>query len=50
MQQYRNNQFIGGVSVDFDRATAADFGQWSIQLGDFPEPDHTPRPRSPRES
>lgn len=39
LQQYRNDQFIGGVSVDFDRATADDFGQWSIQLGDFPEPD-----------
>jgi Domain of unknown function (DUF1906) len=39
IQQYRNDQFIGGVSVDFDRATAADFGQWSIQLGEFPEPD-----------
>jgi hypothetical protein len=39
IQQYRNDQFIGGVSVDFDRATADDFGQWSIQLGDFPEPD-----------
>ena len=39
IQQYRNNQTIGGVSVDFDRATTADFGQWSIQLGDFPEPD-----------
>jgi glycoside hydrolase-like protein len=39
IQQYRNDQFIGGVSVDFDRATADDFGQWSIKLGDFPEPD-----------
>jgi hypothetical protein len=39
LQQYRNDQFIGGVSVDFDRAVAADFGQWSIMLGDFPEPD-----------
>ncbi|MGZ4326443.1 MAG: DUF1906 domain-containing protein [Solirubrobacteraceae bacterium] len=39
MQQYRNDQFIGGVSVDFDRATADDFGQWSSQLGDFREPD-----------
>jgi hypothetical protein len=39
IQQYRNDQSIGGVSVDFDRATTADFGQWSIQLGDFPEPD-----------
>ena len=39
IQQYRNDQSIGGVSVDFDRATTADFGQWSIQLGDFPQPD-----------
>jgi hypothetical protein len=39
IQQYRNDQSIGGVSLDFDRATTADFGQWSIQLGDFPEPD-----------
>lgn len=39
IQQYRNNQVIGGVSVDFDRATTADFGQWSIRLGDFPESD-----------
>lgn len=39
IQQYRNSQKIGGVDVDFDRATADDFGQWSIQLGDFPEPD-----------
>lgn len=39
IQQYRNDQFIGGVSVDFDRATAADFGQWSVQVGDFPERD-----------
>lgn len=35
IQQFRNNKFIGGVSVDFDRAVAADFGQWSILLGDF---------------
>ena len=39
IQQYRNDQLIGGVSVDFDRATADDFGQWQIQLGDFPQPD-----------
>ena len=39
IQQYRNDQFVGGVSVDFDRATANDFGQWSVQVGDFPEPD-----------
>ena len=30
---------IGGISVDFDRATTADFGQWSVQVGDFSEPD-----------
>jgi glycoside hydrolase-like protein len=39
IQQFRNDQFIGGVSVDFDRATADDFGQWTVQVGDFPEPD-----------
>ena len=39
IQQYRNDQFVDGVGVDFDRATADDFGQWSIQVGDFPGPD-----------
>jgi hypothetical protein len=39
IQQYRNDQLIGGISVDFDRATTADFGQWSVQVGDFSEPD-----------
>ena len=24
-----------------DKATANDFGQWSVQVGDFPEPDPT---------
>ena len=41
IQQYKNDKSIGGVSVDFDRATADDFGQWSIQLGDFPEPERS---------
>lgn len=28
VQQYLNGQSIGGVSVDLDRSTAVDFGQW----------------------
>ena len=39
IQQYRNDKLVGGVSVDFDRATSADFGQWSVVVGDFPEPE-----------
>jgi hypothetical protein len=34
-----SSQFVGGVSVDFDRAPADDFAQWSVQIGDSPEPD-----------
>ena len=28
IQQYQNSMTIDGVSVDFDRSTVADFGQW----------------------
>jgi hypothetical protein len=30
LQQYSNDQKINGVGVDFDRALAADYGQWRI--------------------
>jgi hypothetical protein len=28
LQQYKNGQTIGGLSVDYNHATAADYGQW----------------------
>lgn len=30
LQQYRNNVVVAGVAVDLNRATAEDFGQWSV--------------------
>ncbi len=42
IQQNRNSQLIGGVDVDYDESMTAEFGQWSIQIGDFPAPDPGP--------
>jgi hypothetical protein len=30
LQQYSNDHHVAGVSCDFDRANAADFGQWQV--------------------
>ena len=30
LQQYRNDQRINGVGLDYDRATADDYGQWRV--------------------
>jgi hypothetical protein len=30
VQQYSNDHHVAGVSCDFDRANAADFGQWQV--------------------
>jgi hypothetical protein len=49
VQQYRNSAAtIGAVAVDFDRAVAADFGQWpDPSPGGPPVPDSTHRGATP---
>ena len=45
IQQYRNDKLVGGVSVDFDRATSADFGQCWSWSATSRSPNRTPQPR-----
>jgi hypothetical protein len=38
IQQYSNNETIGGASVDYDRAMHADYGQWPAAGTPAPKP------------
>jgi hypothetical protein len=42
LQQYENGQTVAGLSVDLDRAMAADYGQWHRPAPKrvWPKPDH----------
>jgi len=46
LQQYSNDHVIGGVGLDYDRATKSDYGQWkpgiSPEITPTPHPDPTP--------
>lgn len=43
IEQYSNNRTLAGASVDYDRATATDYGQWRIGVTPTPTPTPTPQ-------
>lgn len=48
LQQYKNSQILGGLSVDFNRAVKPDFGQWRVKVAPVPPftPDPHPEPKN----
>lgn len=43
LQQYSNGHSLGGVDVDYNRATAADYGQWRVGVAPpAPHPQEDP--------
>jgi hypothetical protein len=46
LQQYSNGHYVGGVSVDYDRAVASDYGQWHASAVKPPTPPEPTKPPS----
>lgn len=44
LQQYSNDHTIGGVGLDYDRATKPDYGQWKVGVSPNVQPGPTPTP------